>query len=476
MDCVLVYPRPTEDSPKKQPALSIFFPGTMLEQSGYVVEYVDERFDSTRRIASLTEREPLSVGVSAMTGIQLSEAKRILALVKKISPGTVTIMGGVHASLLPEKTIAEDLVDFVVVGEGEETLVELVAQLKGDREFGSIKGLVWKHNGQIVSNPARPFINMANLPFPLTAKTRPYFEMAAKAGEMMYPTSRGCPHRCAFCYNQVFHGGHWRPFPLDKWERDIYYFVRELGFNRMETGDDNIGRNKRRIRRIGEVMRQHGIDWDTDLRPDYIDEEMIRILEEGGCVGIFLGVESGSERVLREVIHKGLPTGVEDLRHCARLLGQSKIKGIYSFMCNLPTESQEELAESMSLADYIEKHDPKARISFYVYSPYPGTCLYDVALAHGFKEPQTLEGWSKIILSNSVNARAESLYYIAGLRFRGKKGDNTDRNFPGLLRMFILPFELSARLRWWLRFLSFYAVQKMIVKALFRWASQRGSH
>ena len=476
VDCILIYPRPTEDSPKKQPALSIFFPGAMLEQAGFNVEYIDERFDSQKRIEELADMAPLSVGVSAMTGFQLLEAKRILTKVKEINPGIKTIMGGVHPSLLPVKTISEKFVDFVVVGEGEETLVELISCLRNGEKLGEIGGLLWKENGKIIENRCRNFIKPEDIPFPLTPKTFPYFKQAADAGEMIYPTSRGCPHRCGFCYNLVFNRGKWRPFPLNKWKHEMDCLVKELKFNRMETGDDNIVGNKKRIKQIGEIMRRHGIVWDTDIRPEYIDEELIRILDEGGCSTLFMGIESGADRVLRDIICKDLPNGVENLKKCARLLGKSKIKAIYSFMCNLPTESQEELSQSMALADYIEDHDPKARISFYVYAPYPGTRLYKVALEHGFKEPESMEDWSKITLSNTVNKSAEALYYISGLRFRGKKGDNTNRNFPGTLRLMILPFELSARMRWAFRFLSFYSVEKFFVKILFKWASQRVAH
>ena len=168
--------------------------------------------------------------------------------------------------------------------------MELITGLKEHRGFHHIKGLYWKENGKIIANPGRPFLKVENIPFPLTRKTRRYFELAAQSGEMMYPTSRGCPHGCAFCYNQVFNCGKWRPFPLKKWEQEMDILVREFAFTRMETGDDNIGGIKKRIRSIGAVMKRHGIIWDTDIRPEYIDEEMIHILEENGCSTIFMGL------------------------------------------------------------------------------------------------------------------------------------------------------------------------------------------
>lgn len=133
IDCLLTYPIPTRDSPTKGPALSIFYPGAMLEQNGFCVEYFDERFDNFEDFLSLIKKDVFSVGVSSMTGYQLIGSKKILETVKKINPKIYTIFGGVHPSLLPQQCIKEPFVDLVVVGEGEKTLLELIKTLKDGR-------------------------------------------------------------------------------------------------------------------------------------------------------------------------------------------------------------------------------------------------------------------------------------------------------------------------------------------------------
>jgi radical SAM superfamily enzyme YgiQ (UPF0313 family) len=474
-DCVLTYPIPTKDSPTKGVALSIFYPGAELERNGLSVEYFDERFDKFEDLVSLLKKGVLCLGVSSMTGFQLIGSKKIMETAKKINPKIYTIFAGVHPSLLPEQSIKESFVDFVIWGEGEKTMLELVKALKnGQKDFSDIEGLYWKKEGRAIVNKPRQFMDPSEWPFPMTPKSRKYFKIAAERGELMFQASRGCPYNCNFCYNQIFNKRTWRPMPLDKFEKELKIFVDEFKVKNIYVNDDNIGSNKERIKKIAQILKSHNLSWTTSIRCPDITEETARILEESGCYELLLGVESGSERVLNEVVNKMHPHGVEDTRNCARILSKTNIHGRYNFIAGLPSETKEEMKQSMDLADWIWKTDKNAKITFDAYSPYPGSKLYDEAVKAGFKEPQDLEGWSKMTLSNEVNPIAGNLYYISGLRFRGKKGDSTDRNFPGLKRLIILPFEMSAHIRWRLRFLGFYGFEKAIIKKLFAWASKSG--
>ena len=226
---------------------------------------------------------------------------------------------------------------------------------------------------------------------------------------------------------------------------------------------------------IAEILKKYNLKWTTSIRCPDIDEPTARVLQESSCQELLLGIESGSDRVLKEVVNKMYSKGTEDIRNCASILGKTDIKGRYNFISGLPSETMQEIHQSMDLADWIWKTDKNAKITFDAYSPYPGSKLYHVALKAGFKEPHDLEGWSKMTLSNEANPIAANLYYISGLKFRGKKGDSTDRNFPGLKRIIILPFEISANFRWKFRLLEYYGFEKAIIKKLFAWASKRSS-
>jgi radical SAM superfamily enzyme YgiQ (UPF0313 family) len=473
IDCVLAYPIPTRDSPTKGPALSIFYLGAMLEQKGLTVEYFDERFDKFDEFISMVKKEPLCVGVSSMTGYQLVGAKHLFEVVKKINPKVYTIFGGTHPSILPKHCIKEPLVDFVVVGEGEETLLELVMTLKNGGDLHKVDGIYWKESEEVIVNKSREFMNPSQWPFPMTQKNKKYFKVAADRDELMFQTSRGCMYKCAFCYNQVFNRRTWRPMPLNKFEKELKEFVREFKFRIIYINDDNIGSNKERIKEIAKILHSSDLSWSTGIRCNDIDEEIAKVLDENGCRELLLGAESGSDRILKEIIKKGYAHGTEDVRNCARVLSRTRIHGRYNFMCGTPTETKKELHESMDLADWIHKTDKNSLVNFDAYAPYPGSEAYEEALKTNFREPQTLEEWSKITLSNEIVPIAQNLYYISGLRFRGGKGDTTSRNFPGIRRFLILPFEISAHIRWRTRFLKYYGLERAIVKKLFAWASRR---
>lgn len=473
IDCLLAYPIPTKDSPTKGPALSIFYPGAMLEQNGLNVEYFDERFDDFDEFLQKIKKGVFCIGVSSMTGYQLAGAKRILETVKKINPKIYTIFGGTHPSILPRQCIKENFIDFVVVGEGEKTLFELISTLKNGKRLDEINGLYWKSDGEIMANKPREFMNPLEWPFPMTQGNRRYFKIAADRGELMFQSSRGCPCICSFCYNQLFNLRTWRPMPLDKFEKELKKFVEEFKIKTVYVNDDEIGSSRERIKGVSEILHKFGLSWTTSIRCNDVNEEIAKILDENGCKELLLGAESGSDRILEEIINKKYPNGVEDVRHCARNLSKTKIHGRYSFIAGLSTESTEEIKQSMDLADWIRKTDKNSRINFNAYAPYPGSKLYQEALKTNFKEPQNLEEWSKMSLSNETVPIAQNLYYISGLKFRGGKNDTTSKNFPGLKRLLIFPFEIFARLRWKTRFLKYYWLEKTIIKWLFSWASRK---
>src|SRR3989338_1180621 len=467
IDCALVYSTPSLDSPAKGPALSIFYPGVVLEKSGFEVEYSDERFDNRQHTEKLIKNS-LVIGVSSMTGFQLGEAQRILKTAKEINPNIITLLGGVHPSMLPDQCIRESFIDVVCVGEGERTLLEFMKCIKKKKSLKNVKGILWKNNGNIIKNEKRELVDINKIPWPVTKKNRHYFKIAADASQIRLLSSRGCPHKCRFCYNQIFNRSTWRPMNIKKLENELDAYISEFKIKKIILGDDNIGPVKERIKKICGLMEERGITWHTGIRCEYITDEIAQTLDKSGCSSLFFGVESGSNRILNEIIGKGYPGGVENIKNCARIMSKTNITGMYSFMCGLPTETIKELIMSMELADWIKETDKNARISFYVYAPYPGTSLYKEAIEQGFQEPCTIDEWTRITLSSERNPKMENLYYISGLNFRK---DKTGQNFPGLKRFSIKPFELSASLRWKTRITGFYW-EKRIIKYLLAKASK----
>ncbi|MBI2067896.1 MAG: B12-binding domain-containing radical SAM protein [Deltaproteobacteria bacterium] len=468
-DCLLIYPNPSEDATVRGPALSIFYPGAHAENNGLTIDYYDQRMDSPEKLKTCLENT-MMVGISSMTGNQLRQTVNLLEMIKRDYPSLPIVMGGVHPSMQPLETMKNQHVDFAVIGEGEETLTELIKAVKNGQAYDKILGLIWRKEGQVIRNADRPQLRMANLPFPVTEKSKPYYQLASKYNELFYIHSRGCPYKCRFCYNLEFNDAKWRLMPADKMEREIG-MLNEIcgGINYLFLNDDYLGSNPAVIKRVSSVMKKYNIRWGTCLRASDIREDSLPLFVEGGLDRALFGLETGSERLLNGIIGKGLVQGLEDIRRCVTLLSKTNIFPTYSFMCNVPTETRDDIKKTLSMMDWIHKTDSKARLGLYVYTPYPGTPMFNDALEQGFTMPESLEQWGEMSLHNAhFSKRAESLYYLAGLVFRR---DVSRQKFPGILRLMILPFEWSASIRWKLRFWSFYEFEKRCVMWLFKFGT-----
>lgn len=474
IDCLLIYPNPSLDSPNRNLALGILFVGAALEQQGYAVEYIDLRFDTLDNVRQFVNQGVRIVSISAMTGYQCIQAAEIFSLVKASAPQTITVLGGVHATMVPDSCLAEPDLDFIVTGEGEETMGELVAAiLDGTKDFSSLLGVGWKQHGEAIINGHRPFMDMLNIPFPLTDKNRRFFEIAARTRHLSYFTTRGCPFRCSFCYNLVFNRRQWRVLPTERLEEDLRRLQREISFDHVYFVDDYLGHRVERLAAVSETMRHVDLTWHSSIRVNDINQDTAQILNEGKCELLLLGVESESDHLQQQILVKDYRNGADDVRRCVQSLLQTDITPLYSFMYNVPEEAPEELESTFRLAEWIYRTDKRARIGFYAYTPYPGTPLYQQALQNGFRPPVRLADWGEMSLSNELNPALRDLYYIAGLRFRGRTGDRTDENFPGLRRLGILPFEWLAHLRWRSRRFIFSNFERHMVRGMIAQASQR---
>jgi radical SAM superfamily enzyme YgiQ (UPF0313 family) len=403
----LVYPKPSNESPLKFVPLSILFPGALFESQGKRVEYFDERFDSEEMLIDLIKHSK-EIGVSSYTGYQTGRAARVLKLAKKVKPDIVTGLGGFHARLLPEQVLAEPFVDKVWT----------------EIEYGE------------------------NL-FPYNNHTKIHFQRT----EMQYHTSRGCPYKCTFCGVITA----WQPKDINDLDRELKIIHQDIGFKEISFTDLNMVHgiywdrkmNKmvaldrvKRMKDIGKVMRDINVRWDGNIRANYVTKEMVEALVESKCYSLEIGCESGNDFFLKNVIKKG--EGVAEIKNAARLFRGSGISVMYSFISQMPRETRAMLMDTLNLIDWIIETDPDARVSIHDYAPYPGTPMYDDAVAGvdgypKFIPPTTMEGWGnrKLMIS--------PLYWISGLSFRQ---DISRKNFPGDDWQLIEPYIKLAQKKW----------------------------
>ncbi|MBN1645264.1 B12-binding domain-containing radical SAM protein [Candidatus Woesearchaeota archaeon] len=466
-DVVLVYPIPTNEQTETMgPPLSILYLGSFLEDKGFIVDYYDERISPVGVLKDYLREKPLLIAVSSMTGYQLLGARRSLQLAKEIAPETKTILGGVHASLVAEQCLKESYVDFVCIGEGELTLLELTKMLKeGKHVMHSISGLGWKdQNNRVFINKKRDFMDLDQSVAPITKKSAPLYEH--------YPwkkvqISRGCPHRCVFCYNTYFNERRYRIKSIDKIEEELKVLKDFFpSMKQVTLLSDNIGRNKTRVKAISELMKSYNFKWHTGIRSEYIDQEMIDILESS-CDSLFLGVESASPRIIK-FINKDNTS--EDALNAAKIISKSSIKPYYSFMTGFPDETKEEILASMDLADKIQKIDPKSIITpFFIFTAFPGTELYKFALTYeGYTSPNSFDEWSSFSLNQvsmpwmdkKTSNLALNLYYISMLLYLEEK-DYSRTKFEKAFFNFL---KSRARQKWQNRDFNFDIERELFTK------------
>ncbi len=390
---LLVYPRTGYDAHKPQTPLSVLSLVPGLEDAGVPTRVVDERVEPDARGALLGALDgALFLGLSAMTGHQLGHALGIARSARARAPQLPLVWGGVHPSLVPEQTLRHPLVDMVVVGEGEQTVVELARALRSGDALAEIQGLAWKDADGLQLNPPRPLADLAALPTPPWERVD-----LARYAEITVQTGRGCPFGCRFCYNQRFNERRWRPRPLPAILEEIALLAK-LGARAIHFVDDNFFSDPGRAWCLLERMVESGavLPWNATARADIVaelDEGQAALLRRAGLELLFVGCESGSQRVL-DSIHKGI--SVQQVEAMARSTARHDLPAMATFMLGLPGETAADRALTFDLMDRMLGSDPALSISqLCMYTPYPGTDMFVDAVDAGFVAPTELEGWGR---------------------------------------------------------------------------------
>jgi len=376
----------------------------------YEVQVVNAEIGIVRKSQAELERvvrehldDCVLFGVSAMTGYGIRGALAMSRFVRRHAPRTKIVWGGWHASLLPEQTLQAPEIDFVVIGQGEDTTVQLLEAIEsGMTDFSSIKGLGWKQDGVCVVNPRRQTRDInafPPLPFHLLEDEAFYQRPGERTAAII--TCVGCPFNCGFCADRAVYGGHWTPLTAARCLDELRRLHEEFGVTAVRILDSNFFADRKRSRSILEGMRAMGVRavWvnarvDALLAATASEMELFR-----DTVNSFLvGAESGCEEML-ELINK--KQAVADVREVGRKYAAYKIPICFSTIVGLPHEDpairQRELGLTVGLIDDILKESRFLHTGqVHVYTPYPGTPLYANVLKLGFDPPQSLEGWADV--------------------------------------------------------------------------------
>ena len=398
----------TRRDEERNPPMGLILIASSLAAAGLEVRVIDANLRPGYRDEIRAALPGASiVGLSVMT-TQVPAALEIAALVRRESPGAAIVWGGIHPTLFPEMTAASPLVDVAVAGEGDQTMLELSAVLssvpRGD--LSSVKGIAFKRDGKAALTPARAtFTDLDLLPEPRLdlVEFEEYTRSDSVPGRMFYVhTGFGCPHRCAFCIARILYRGRFRNKSAARIHREIASLARERGINHIWIQDENFFANRRLVGEFLDEYEKRGssFTWQANVRADYfkdsyLDEPLLRRLRSAGCASLWVGAESGNDRILK-FLKKDITTA--DTERAARLAAAAGIIMVFSFMQALPGETKSETVATLRFMHRLSRISRSFRfIGPQLYRPYPGSELFADCCGRGLVCPDTLEGWGRYL-------------------------------------------------------------------------------
>lgn len=362
----------------------------------------------------IREYEPDVLGITTMTvtvknGLKMAEAARSLFPRIKIA------LGGVHATVCPEEVASNPAVDVVVRNEGEETFLRLVQRWDAGAAWDDLDGISFRSDGQVIHNPqARRLKNLDDLPFPARDlmpmsiyKAGLSFPPAIRTRTMMY-SARGCPFNCAFCSTAAVWGGAFCAMrSADNVLDEIEEVVDRFGILGFEFADELTTLNKERLAKFCNGIHERKLNqvrWVCSSTVKLMDFETARMMKAAGCSMVYLGVESGSPRIL-EVLHKKIT--VDEVRQAFEVTRRAGLRRCACFMIGAPGETAESVRETIRLAREIRPE----RISLNVVTPYPGTFFYE-----RYVDKSLPLDWDQAFSSDPDKPEEATIFYnISGL-------------------------------------------------------------
>lgn len=389
------------------PPLGLAYIGAVLENAGHKVEIIDSvalNWKSPLRIGDkihiglkwddiglyIKRSKPDVVGVSCSFSSQSHNAHRVAQLAKAYDDEVPVIFGGAHPSALPESVLKDRNVDYVVIGEGEATTLDLLRSVKEGASLRKIDGCAYKEGPEIKVNPRRQFIqDLDSLPLPAhhLLPMKKYFDAKSSHGpELMRTpftsmiTSRGCPFNCVFCSIHAIWGHRWRPRSPENVLLEIEHLVDTYGIRELHFEDDNLTLDRKRIEKICGMILERGLDikWTTPngVAIWTLDKPLLQMMRKSGCYKLCFGIESGDADTLK-FIRKPIK-----LLQAEKVIKWANEVGIWThgfFVIGFPYESKEAIDRTLNFA---VKSDLDFA-SFFIATPYPGTDLLNTVKKEG---------------------------------------------------------------------------------------------
>jgi radical SAM superfamily enzyme YgiQ (UPF0313 family) len=361
---------PISETPS--PPLGLAYLGAALEKAGVQVKILDYVVYPYRRqdLESVLKKFKPHVAGATAVSMTFNHARQILSTVKAVDPEILTVMGGPHVTFCAQETLETfaDL-DAVVLGEGEQTTVELLGAVKSALNFDTVNGIAYRAGSKIVTTPKRKRVqDLDALPFPARHLT-PLGRYRALGMPISLTTSRGCPHRCIFCVGRKMGGTKVRYHSAERVATELQYLA-NLKFHQINIADDLFTANHHHCLAVCEeiLKRKLKINWTSFARVDTVSEQLLSKMKAAGCTAVSFGIESVNPTILNR-IKKGIT--VHQVRDAIRLCRRVGIGAYASFILGLPGETPQTMKETTEFAANLQQEG--LAYGFHILAPFPGT-------------------------------------------------------------------------------------------------------
>lgn len=406
---VLVYPffHPANDnSIFRLPPLGLGYIATALKNHGFLVELVDCTFLQFKEaVEKIKQAKAQIIGFYCMFSMKKTTIEMAQRLKEECGRDCgLFVVGGPLPSWAPDSFL--DVFNVVVVGEGEETMLELAESVAKNKELKNIKGVVFRDGKQVIKTEPRKFIaDLNSLAFPARelfdnkAYKKYYLDKFGYSTTSML-TSRGCPFSCDFCSRPIF-GADMRSRSAENIVDEVGE-VDRLGYERVWFADDCFTLNRKHLLDVCNEMvkRGVGIGWECLSRVDTMDAEVARAMKRSGCIRVFFGIESGNDSVLGLMNKKITTSQAKEAIYTAKAAG---LKVGAFFIVGYPGENDKTVLDTLRFASGL----PLDYLSFTLPYPIPGTPLYERVKGEGV----VIEDWEE---PKNYRLIRHKLLYVSG--------------------------------------------------------------
>ncbi len=377
------------------PPLGISYIAAVLEENGIEVKIIDgsavgmswEELEN-----EICNYSPDVIGVTALTPT-INQGLKTAQIAKKACSDAYVVLGGYHPTFTYDELLKDDFIDFIICGEGEYTMLELVQTIQKGGDFRKVMGIATRK----FKTPPRPIIEDLNeIPFParhlLPMDKYKILNMKLTTGTMI--SGRGCPHRCSFCSSSAMHGHKLRMRSAENIVDEMEHLIDVHDSKMIAFMDDTFTMNRKRVEEVCSEIKERELDfyWGCTTRADTLSKNLLKKMKDSGCVTIFLGVESADQQHLDDLNKK---VTLNRIKETFKLTRELNVRTIASAVLGMPGDTRQSIEKTIN---FVKSLNPSYAV-FSLATPYPGTDFYVKASKQNLIK---VNDWSKYTLLSPV--------------------------------------------------------------------------